>query len=465
MNPLKRLPRNLRCSGKEEKHQEQTEMQTIKDSDIFGYSRVGDKLDVKKQTLIYNLKTPKHYNKLDLVAYVIDSVAMYNRDSILPLLESAKFPSLLEDRCFGAFYGLAIGDALGVPLEFEPVCYKQKLYVSKMQPTIRNSLKPGQWTDDTSQALCLADSLIMRSRFDPLDFNLRLLAWWYGGYNNAFRKDSERKSKKSVGLGGNTALAMTRFLDHGESFTKAGDSNTSGNGSIMRLSPLAVWFANFCTSRGTFNRDIITAMRVAKHSSLATHQGVEAGECCALLMMFLVRAIQTGDKFLVFEELATFFKSTNSPTVECIAKSQAEYLPATKEIDPDRNWNWKAKEFKYSSRRTQENPNYIGSYACDALAMAFHCIYTTDSFRSALLKAVNLRGDADSVGAITGQMAGALYGYSSIPSDWLRELFTWDDAGIGIRTSLLINEAQKYRTRSLQKEKKKKSTTRGVKHS
>jgi ADP-ribosylglycohydrolase len=246
----------------------------------------------------------------------------------------------------------------------------------------------------------------------------------------------------SLGLGGNTASALNQFLFQGESYTKAGDKNTSGNGSIMRLSPLAIWFACYCCETGTFNSDIDTALRVARQSSYATHQGNDAAECCALLMMFLVRAIQTGDKLLCFEEIKEFFKTAN-PRVQCIARSERE--------DKENDWNWKNKHFKYAEGRVKENPGYVGSYSCDALAMAFHCIWWTNNFHDALIKAVNYRGDADSVGAITGQIAGAIYGFLEIPKEWLDELLIWDDCHIGIRCMILEKRAKRLRQRLYKK--------------
>merc|ERR1712232_704971 len=86
-----------------------------------------------------------------------------------------------------------------------------------------------------------------------------------------------------------------------------------------------------------------------------------------------------------------------------------------------RRWNWRTSGYRYCNYRaeTDPGPTYIGSYAMDCVAMALHCVYTTSSFVDATLKAANLCGDSDSVCAVVGQLAGALYGASSIPQDWL----------------------------------------------
>jgi len=108
-------------------------------------------------------------------------------------------------------------------------------------------------------------------------------------------------------------------------------------------------------------------------------------------------------------------------------------------FDPNRNWNWKADDFRYSEKRAKSNPGYIGSYAMDALAMSFHILWSTTSFSEALLKAVNLRGDADTVGAIVGQIAGIFYGCSHIPASWKKTVTQWDNHEIAYRAYRLYN--------------------------
>ena len=109
-----------------------------------------------------------------------------------------------------------------------------------------------------------------------------------------------------------------------------------------------------------------------------------------------------------------------------MASSKAENKKDSSEPDPDRNWNWKEKDYRYSPSRRKFQPGYIGSYAMDGMAMALHVVYYTNSFRDAIIKVVNLRGDSDSVGAVVGQIAGAFYGMDGIPKDWIETLYKWD---------------------------------------
>eukprot|EP00756_Hemistasia_phaeocysticola_P065795 Hpha_TRINITY_DN8795_c0_g1::TRINITY_DN8795_c0_g1_i2::g.45161::m.45161 len=128
--------------------------------------------------------------------------------------------------------------------------------------------------------------------------------------------------------------------------------------------------------------------------------------------------------------------------VECLRDGRAEEKhqqnanPVFGGLDR-RRWNWKDKGFHYCEHRASAQPGYVGSYAMDAVAMALHCVYHTDTFKDATLRAANLRGDSDSVCAVTGQLAGALYGVSSIPPPWLERVELWDGGSIAARALLL----------------------------
>ena len=105
----------------------------------------------------------------------------------------------------------------------------------------------------------------------------------------------------------------------------------------------------------------------------------------------------------------------------------------------NRNWNWKDKNFKYSEERSEKQPGYIGSYCMDCLSMALHVLYTTHNFTDAIMKAVNLCGDADSIGSVVGQIAGAYYGLDSIPKDWIKTINKWDQNEIALRGYILFH--------------------------
>lgn len=187
----------------------------------------------------------------------------------------------LDDRAMGALVGMAVADAMGHRFEFEPAVYgKVVLRDMGTGPGGAFRLEPGQWTDDASMGLCLADSLLVHGgELDCHDLMHRFIAWWSCGYNNAFRYDKHGRS--SVGLGGNISMSFGEYIWNPVEHTQAGDKNTSGNGSVMRNAPVAV----------CFHGDMAKGLAVAAEQSTVTHQGTEAAECCRLLTYITIRLL------------------------------------------------------------------------------------------------------------------------------------------------------------------------------
>ena len=333
-----------------------------------------------------------------------------------------------ENRALGVMYGMVCGDAIGARVEFEPVDYTNRSLNGMGEGCAGNfCLKPGQWTDDTSMGLCIADSLLVtHGNFDEHDCMHRFLAWWNCGYNNAFRL--QEHSKHSVGLGGNISLSLTEYIFEPSKKTVAGDKNTSGNGSVMRNAAVPICFHDDCDK----------ALEVARAQSLITHQGEEAAECCRLLTHVVLSAMKATDSDRVHRVLNGLGDSFKTPlaSVQALARSEME------DNNPDRDWRWKTEgtEYHYSPSRTKKDPGYIGSYAMDATAMALHCVWSTDSFSSAILKAANMCGDADTVAAVTGQIAGAFYGVQQLPEEWITTVSKWDGYEIGLRAYRLFHK-------------------------
>ncbi len=257
-----------------------------------------------------------------------------------------------ENRVFGTVLGLAVGDALGAPLEFSDLTYGTS-DLSGFQSDAwgraeynRFALRPGQWTDDTSMALCLADSLLLKGAFDAHDVRLRFLNWWYFGYCNAFFLDDQRPTKNSVGLGGNIWQSFEEFTRLRTQFTTAGDLKTSGNGSLMRNAPVALFFRH----------DARLADTISYWQSKTTHQGEEAAECCRLLTRCILDGIRGDGTARCLEGLADRFTS-QVYSVACLSRSEQESA-CTDNIGAsleDRNWNWASSDFRYSPTRAREH--------------------------------------------------------------------------------------------------------------
>eukprot|EP00470_Lotharella_oceanica_P002307 CAMPEP_0170176678 /NCGR_PEP_ID=MMETSP0040_2-20121228/9504_1 /TAXON_ID=641309 /ORGANISM="Lotharella oceanica, Strain CCMP622" /LENGTH=470 /DNA_ID=CAMNT_0010419087 /DNA_START=65 /DNA_END=1478 /DNA_ORIENTATION=+ len=350
-----------------------------------------------------------------------------------------------ESRAIACLLGNAIGDALGAPLEFSAVRYGSTELKEMGQKNVwynedynAFSLKSGQWTDDASMGLCIADSLLAHPKeFNPYDLRLRFLNWWEFGYNNAFGYD-ERSFGGSVGLGGNISLSMTEFQHRQTPYTTAGDRKTSGNGSLMRNGAVSCRYWS----------QPKTAMDVAYKQSKTTHQGDEAAECCRLLTHVCCAAINTEGKVEIKAILDSLPKTFSSDiySIQCLAAGVQEKRHAdNKNLDlRDRNWTWKSKDFKYAPLRSKQMPGYIGSYAMDNLSMSLHCIYHTSSAKEAMLYCANMRGDSDSVCAVVGQLAGAIYGYNALPTSWIKAVEKWDGGGtIKVRAYKLFKEGAK----------------------
>lgn len=218
---------------------------------------------------------------------------------------------------------------------------------------MRFSLKPGQWTDDASMALCLADSLLVSGReqgVDGRDLRLRFLNWWEFGYNNAFANDIERRYGSSVGLGGNISMSFGEFIRNKGEATTAGDEFTSGNGSIMRNSPVPCCYWN----------DTARAMNESEKQSLTTHRGLEAAQCCRLLSWVCTRAAQMRHTNPSARDVLATLTEFETPlySVQCLAASRNEERCETNaKFDlADRAWNWKIDDFRFSPLRSKEMP-------------------------------------------------------------------------------------------------------------
>jgi len=437
-------------------------------NELFLYSlETETKLDVKNQEMLQLLalippfmgETPVDLSRFSILGNDADFLDVPHSGCFLPLFEDSEkatvkaaretVQEMLKDgegmstnlsKALGCVFGMASGDALGHTLEFRPVRYNvesgDRGYLGEMKGGGKFQLHPGQWTDDTSMGLCIMDSLLMTGArcdrnvhiIDGFDLMLRFEAWWHLGYNNAFGYDPTRQPKHSVGLGGNISLALKRYIKEGVAVTQAGDKETSGNGSIMRLAPIPVYF--WQTPE--------LACKAARESSITTHQGEEAAECARLLAHICSTAINLGDKATVESILGDLGDTFHSDDERVMFLARAEREPGD---DNDRDWRWKGPDYRYAPERSKLQPGYIGSYAMDCLSMALHCVWTTESFNAAVLKCVNMAGDADTVGSVCGQIAGAIYGFEAVPSEWVKRIQQWDRNGdIALKTVLLFNQ-------------------------
>jgi ADP-ribosyl-[dinitrogen reductase] hydrolase len=281
--------------------------------------------------------------------------------------------TLLRDRYAGCLLGLAVGDAVGTTVEFRPRGSFEPL--TDMIGGGPFGLKPGQWTDDTSMALCLAESLLARGGFDARDQMGRYLNWWKWGYLSS--------TGTCFDIGATVLSALERFESSGEPYSGSLDPETAGNGSLMRLAPVALFY----------RPNIEEVVQFSAQSSLTTHGAPEALQCCQLLGFVVARCLAEMPKDEVLDGSSL---TLTEPKVLELATGQ--YL------------NKSRNEVRGSG------------YAVASLEAALWCFHTTATFEAAVLEAANLGEDADTTAAITGQVAGAFYGVQGIPATWLEKL-------------------------------------------
>jgi ADP-ribosyl-[dinitrogen reductase] hydrolase len=284
----------------------------------------------------------------------------------------------VQDRYRGALVGLACGDAVGTTVEFRPRGSFPE--VSDMVGGGPFDLQPGEWTDDTSMALCLAHSLLYRQGFDPVDQMNRYCNWYNYGYMSS--------TGECFDIGHTTALALRRYLEDKNPFAGATTPDTAGNGGLMRLAPVVMYYAD----------DEMAVFHHAGESTRTTHGAPEALECSRLFGLQLRAALNGASKADI---LAAAYPEPLSPNVAAIASGA--FLMKTVE------------QIKGSG------------YCVQSLEAALWCFWHTTSFQEAVLKAANLGDDADTTAAIVGQLAGAYYGVEAIPESWRAKLVMGDD--------------------------------------
>lgn len=275
----------------------------------------------------------------------------------------------LIDRFTGSIMGLAIGDALGAPVEFKEAGTFTK--VNSFRDGGPFNLKAGEWTDDTSMALAMADSIVITKTIDPTDQLLRYWSWYqYGRYSS---------NGRCFDIGLATKAALERWHRTKVPYPGRGKFD-SGNGSLMRLAPAVLAFSE--------SRE--KALCAAVASSSTTHASPIVLDCVEIMASVLMDALDG--------------------RIEMMSGPLSYRTPEGADVGLCGIGTMRIPQMRPSG------------YAPESLWCALECLRTTKTFKTAVLKAVNLGGDADTIGAITGQIAGALYGIEGIPDEWRRNV-------------------------------------------
>lgn len=281
-----------------------------------------------------------------------------------------------QDRFRGALLGLAAGDAVGVTLEF---CSRGSAVLTDMVGGGAFGLRPGEWTDDTAMALCLATSLLEKNGFDAEDQMQRYVRWWETGYLSS--------TGRCFDIGSTVEQALRTYIDEGRIAGPSG-KRSAGNGSIMRLAPVPMFYYP----------DEEAAIIYSAESSRPTHGAEECIDACRLLGGMIFRALAGRTKEDVLRGDAGF---RGAEKIAAIARGEYAELPA-------------------------DAISGTG-YVVKSLEAALWCFHHSDSFPAAVLKAANLGDDADTTAAVCGQLAGSFYGIEGIPAPWRERVVRADE--------------------------------------
>ena len=322
------------------------------------------------------LKTPWLENYLDLRD---DNAGKSALSSFLR--EAGADSSPLADRSRGALLGLMLGDALGMPLEFSK---RDTKHVSDLEKGGPFNLDCGYWTDDSSLAFCTAYSLSKCSGFNPEHMMESYSLWYrYGVFSS---------TEECFDIGNATRQAIESYLRSGEPYSGSADPKTAGNGSLMKLAPIPIFYSD----------DFQRTVHFAAESSKLTHKAIEAVDACRYFAALLYGALNGESKEKILGELY-------SPEPD-----YWDQHPLTSSVRKIALGSYKNKD------RSQISSS---GYVIDTLEAALWAFYRNENFRSGALEAVNLADDSDTVGAVYGQLAGAFYGEMELPFDWIRKLY------------------------------------------
>ncbi len=281
----------------------------------------------------------------------------------------------------GSLLGLAAADAVGTTLEFKPP--GSFTPIDDMIGGGPFRLEPGQWTDDTSMALCLAVSLVEKQAFDSADQMERYLRWYKEGYMSS--------NGRCFDIGNTVRDALHRYQQTGDPFAGSTDPYSAGNGSIMRLASVPMFYG----------RNPVQAIVQSGQSSRTTHGAETAVDACRYFGGLIWGALHGAEK----DQLLA-----------------SHYAPVAGYWD-QHGLTAVIDEIAAGSFKNRQPPDIQGSgYVVKSLEAALWAFYHSDNFRDGCLLAANLGDDADTTAAVYGQLAGAFYGEQAIPAAWQEKL-------------------------------------------
>ena len=319
------------------------------------------------------------------------------------------------------FLGLAIGDALGAPVEFLPG--PGSLYIEEMGDKIAhfhdNYRNPkGVWTDDTEMALCIADCLLVNQGYDSYDIMRRFRAWVKEGY-----RTYDDKPAADVGL--QTTRAINEFNRHPVVPKDYPKTTSAGNGAIMRLAPIiiATTFPNkkYPTLKDGYEKGALATKPDNPQAEFITQSDIEP-----TLKMAALSCRETHDSIAAITT-TVLFATTLYCALHGLSKNNiAAYCSRWMNLGAEYDQFWTENTEALVGRALDKSPikfQDLSGYIVDTFAISLWGLIHYDNFKDGMLAVIRLGGDTDTNAACYGQLAGAYYGYNSIPEEWKKGVF------------------------------------------
>lgn len=283
-------------------------------------------------------------------------------------------------------YGMAIGDALGVPYEFKSRLAMYHYPCIDMIGNASHNQPKGTWSDDTSLALATVSSL--SKGYDIKDIASNFVKWRDKGYFTC--------NGDVFDIGNSTNIAIEKIKKNELPVTLCGgyDERSNGNGSLMRILPILDYLV-YLYDKTTITADDFN--KIISDLSALTHRNSLSIKCCNYLISFAYNLNQTKNKEESLENLVS-------------------------DLDYEGYKNTLLYNNHYDFINLPKNKIKSGGYVLDTLEASIWCLLTTDNYKDAVLKAVNLGDDTDTTACVTGGLAGILYGYDNIPKEWINDL-------------------------------------------
>lgn len=302
----------------------------------------------------------------------------------------------MENIVKAGVFGVCIGDALGVPVEFRSRDQLKRSPVTTMRAFGTHRQPAGTWSDDSSLMLCLADSLC--KGYDLEDIALKFLQW----YNAEVW--TPHGSVFDIGIA--TSQAIHR-ISKGISPTLCGGTSEfdNGNGSLMRILPLLFYIKDF---------PIEKRFDIVKDVSSITHGHIRSVLACFIYLEFALEILKEKDKWEAYKAMQKTVREFLDNDPICSQEEMDKF---------HRVLELKVGEYDIAPLHTlQEEEISSSGYVLHSLEASLWCFLNSESYSEAVLKAVNLGEDTDTTGAITGGIAGIYYGFENIPDEWVSEL-------------------------------------------